>query len=368
MMLKSKKRYSVFLMVLTLLPLFQGCALWDYLKPPQREVAPPKGNRTEARELLHSFMQARMAGESEDRLRAYMSEEAWSDYQREDLTLQSVGARQLVGYRVANESDLNDQRFVFSTVLQETELEQAMARNITEDIVVSFREDEYRVSSVRFVEEARIRGEDGELVFWGSNEKAIRETGGEERAVVFNLQRLPLEFTPLGAGPEIKFGVGREGYSAVVLKPDQKGAAFASRGTHGFIGVLNWQDKTLSEQKVGEAEFAPVDLAFESSVALLTFSPDSRYLAAEINEPTGGRTVRIYQITGKGEVKRMVPEVNKDFTSEKYNLSYSRWEPDGEAILLRATAVQERPGAEEEKLGVWVINLRTGQREKMISR
>ena len=64
----------------------------------------------------------------------------------------------------------------------------------------------------------------------------------------------------------------------------------------------------------------------------------------------------------------MIPEVNQDYTSEKYNLFYLRWEPNGEGVLLRASAVQGAPGVEEEKLGTWVFNLRTGEREKVISR
>lgn len=335
----------------------QGCTLWDYLKPPEREVVPPQGNLGEARELLHSFLQARIAGESEDRLRAYLTEEAWNDYKGGKLTLQSTEDEQLVGYKIRNESELTEGRFAFTAVLQKVIPQPPAAENIAEDIIVSFREEEYRISSARFLEKTKVEARNGDLVLSGL------EDDEPQQVTVFNIKNLPAEMTPLGAGPEIKFGVGREGYSTVVLNPDNRGAAFGSRGTHGIIALLNWDEKVFTENQGKEVKLTPVDLAFEGSAKLMAFSPDSKYLAVEMQEATGNSRVRIYRT---GEIKRMVPELNQAFPPEDYSIFLNRWEPDGKTVLLRINAGQGGREIDRQKLGTWAVNVETGEREKIV--
>src|SRR5690606_14806197 len=136
----------------------QGCNLWDYLNIPERQPTVPQGNRGEARELLSSFLNARLADENEDKLRAYLTDEAWHDYQSGDLTLQAAPNREFVGYKIMEEADLTDGRYAFTVNLQLLDRSQPYGANITEDLIVSFNADEYRVASARLLKTVEVRG------------------------------------------------------------------------------------------------------------------------------------------------------------------------------------------------------------------
>src|SRR5690606_15438387 len=77
------KKIPLFMMIFFL----QGCPLWEYLEPPAPEPNGPRGELSEAREVVYSFLHARIAGEPEEELRAYLTSEAWNDYRKDGLAL-----------------------------------------------------------------------------------------------------------------------------------------------------------------------------------------------------------------------------------------------------------------------------------------
>ncbi|NLY91791.1 MAG: hypothetical protein GX081_09360 [Firmicutes bacterium] len=330
---------------------FQGCNLWDYLKTPERQPEVPRGNRTEARELLNSYLNARLAGESEENLRAYLTAEAWNDYQGGELTLRAENKQEFVGYKVMDESDLAEGKFGFTTNLQLVEREQPRAANLTEDLIVSFEEDEYRVSSARLLKTEEIRGVGSDLI-WISREKEK-----ENEAKLFNLQAFPARLTPLGSSTELE--TGRAGYASLVLNPEGRRAAFGTTGTHGALGILSWTGETPGSDQV---QLTPVDVYYGEHPIILAFSPDSRYLAVEIRSTAGTDRVEVYQV---GERNKLNFQLDQAFPAGQYNVSFRQWEPDGKGLLLRVSAGVQ-PTGDEEKMGTWRLNIHTGEREKVI--
>ncbi len=330
---------------------FQGCSLWDYLEPPERQPEAPQGNRTEARELLNSYLNARLADESEENLRAYLTEEAWNDYQDGNLNLRAENKQEFVGYKVMEESDLTEGKFGFTTNLQLTEREQPRAVNVTEDLIVSFSNDEYRVSSARLLktEEIRVVGSD---LIWVSREK-----GEENEEMLFNLQAFPARLASLGGSTELE--TGRAGYTTLVLNPEGRRVAFGTTGTNGALGILSWTGETPDPDQV---QLTPVDVYYGEHTNLLSFSPDSRYLAVEIRSTAGTDRVEVYQV---GEKNKLNFQLDQAFPAGQYNVSFRQWEPDSKALLLRVSAGVQ-PTGDEERMGTWRLNIQTGEREKVI--
>lgn len=355
-MIKSKgNRLAILYLCLFLLSL-SGCTLWDYLKPPQREVTPARGSIEEARELVHSFMQGRIAGESEDYMRAFLTEEAWRDYQGKDFIFKSTNSQELVGYRITDESELAEERFGFTIVVQEVDLETVGARNILEDIIVRYDNDEYRVSSARFVERNLAQVKEDALVW-----RRVTAGGQEEEVPVVRLTELPTELAPIGGTPDQKFGVGRAGFSSVVLFPNNKGLALGTSGGHSLIAIHKWD--TSPPGKQGKGELIPVDLVFNGLAELMAVSPDAEYLAVETVEASESSIVRVYRTDGRNRLNLGLDEA---FPPDKYEVKFNRWEPDSGGLIIRVNA---RPGVtdfNQNTLGTWEINIKTGEREKIV--
>ncbi|HBR29543.1 MAG TPA: hypothetical protein DD789_08930 [Firmicutes bacterium] len=330
---------------------FQGCNLWDYLSPPEREPVAPQGSRMEARELLYSYMNARLADESEENLRGYLTEEAWNDYQSGDLNLRAGANREFIGYKIMDESDLAEGRFAFATNLQEIDRTQPQAANITEDLIVSFSDEEYRISSARPLKIVELKGQGHDLI-WVS-----RAEGRENEVKLFNLQDFPEWMS--STGRELQLEAGRAGYATVILNPENRRAALGTTGTHGALGLLSWTGETPDPEQV---ELTPVDVFYGEHTNLLAFSPDTRYLATEIRSTVGTDRVDVYQVS---EANKLNFQLNQAFPPEQYNVSFVRWEPDSKGLLLRVSAGVKQSG-EEDKMGTWRLNVQTGEREKVI--
>ena len=330
---------------------FQGCNLWDYLKTPERQPEPPQGNRAEARELLNSYLNARLAGESEENLRAYLTAEAWHDYQGGNLTLRAANEEEFVGYKVMEEADLTEGRFGFTTSLQLVERERPYTVNLTEDLIVSFSDDEYRVSTARLVKTEELRGAGTELIWAG------REKEEKKEIRLFNLEDFPARLRPLDGATELE--TGRAGYTTLVLNPEGRRAAFGTTGTHGALGILSWTGETPGS---GDVQLTPVDVYYGEHPILLAFSPDSRYLAVEIRSTAGTDRVEVYQA---GEKNKLNFGLDQAFPAGKYNVSFRQWEPESNALLIRVSAGVQ-PAGDEAKMGTWRVNILTGEREKVI--
>jgi hypothetical protein len=305
----------------------------------------------EARELLYSYLNARLADESEENLRGYLTDEAWNDYQSGALNLRAGTNREFVGYKIMDEADLTEGRFAFVTNLQEVDQNQPEATNIVEDLIVSFSDDEYRVSSARPLKKVELKGEGPELI-WVSH-AAEREN----KVTLFNLQDFPERMG--STGREHQLEAGRAGYATVVLNPENRRVALGTTGTHGALGILNWTGETPTPEQV---ELTPVDVFYGEHTNRLAFSPDTRYLATEIRSTVGTDRVDVYQVS---EVNKLNFQLNQAFPPEQYNVSFVRWEPDSKGLLLRVSAGVKQSG-DEAKMGTWRLNVQTGEREKVI--
>ncbi|NLW56346.1 MAG: hypothetical protein GX050_07015 [Firmicutes bacterium] len=343
---------------LKILPLFlilsfQGCNLWDYLQPPNREPVTPPGNRSEARELLSSYLTARLSGENTENLRDYLTDEAWNDYQSTRLSLRSENEEQFVGYKILDETDLAGGRYAFTTVMQAVSRARPQAKNTTEDLIISFRNDEYRISSARLLGVTKIRAEGTDLIWEG-----VGADNRESAVKVFNLQDFPAQMRPIGGEEGIEFILERSGYSAVVLHPEGEGAAFGTTGTHGALGVLTWGEKIPASEKV---KLTPLDLFYGGRVQLLSFSPDAQYIAVEIATAAGTDRVEVYRTDQRNKLNL---QLNEAFPAEQYNTAFHHWDA-ARHLVLRVTSGPGQTG-DAEKVGIWRINIQTGEREKVI--
>lgn len=341
-MFTGVKKIPLFALVFFL----QGCPLWQYLEPPTPEPNGPRGELSEAREVVYSFLHARIAGEPEEELRAYLTSEAWNDYQENGLTLQTTGSPGFVACRIEDESVLTDGRFGFTVLIQEVVANPLRADNITEDLIVSFDEEEYRISSARLLRRSRVQAE-GAVLTWNRE-----ENGKKKEARLITLADLPPE---MEGQP-----VGREAYSTLVLSPMEKGMAFATRGENGLVAFLNWEESGPA----AENPFLPVTLLPGGTADLLIYSPNGRYLAIETEDQEGNRGIAVYE-TG-GEREEVPLKLAEDFPLHLYTLALRRWEPEGKRILIRVDPRRETDEVDQGKLGTWSVEIPSGEKEKLL--
>jgi hypothetical protein len=309
----------------------------------QNESARETGNLEEARELVRSFLDARIAGAGEDELEEYMTDEAEGDFQgRSGLTLTGSAEAPLLGYKISSESQVTTGEFGFSVAIQSSYTNRPAAENVREDLIVRSEGGEYRISSTRFLGRSSLRVEEGGLVWQDEKNKTSR---------LLQLKDLPAEFSPIGAEGE-KYGTGREGFATLAIRPDNKEVAFGTWGTHGLVGVVPTD---------GKGAFTVLDLLFEAQARLLVYSPDGAFLAVEEAAPTGSTRIRVYEVQDK---RLMDLGFSTAFPPDRYHLNISRWESDGKTLLIRVNRFSEE--AEADKLGLWAVEVESGERQKVI--
>ncbi len=140
---------------------------------------------------------------------------------------------------------------------------------------------------------------------------------------------LPNDFQPFGAGADIRFGVGRDGWGALALSPDLKQIAFVTQGTHPLLGLVDASGKVRG-----------LDLWFEGGAGELAWSPDARFLAASNFSPRGVFVLQLWDLTAN----RPVPVTG---LPDGKDISRLQWM--GNTLHLRA-------GAER-----WMIDPATGR-------
>lgn len=178
----------------------------------------------------------------------------------------------------------------------------------------------------------------------------LQQKGSQARPLL-TLGQLPNVATPLGAEPGTEFGVGREGFGPLALRPDGKELAFSTRGLHALMALLPLDSSA--------AEIKPLDLYFEGGVAALAWSPEGKYLAASLDTPAGTRRLVIYEPAVKKVLKTPFEE---QFNWTSYDLNILYWLPAGPELYFRVTAAQgtvPQQGAE----GIWKWSLATGKLE-----
>ena len=305
----------------------QGCPLWEYLEPPAPESGGPRGELSEAREVVYSFLHARIAGEPEEELRAYLTSEALNDYREDGLALQATGSPGFVACRIQDESVLTDGRFGFTVLVQEVVADPLRTDNLTEDLIVSFDEEEYRISSARLLRRTRVRAEEAVLT-WNRD-----ENGKKREARLITLGDLP---------PETEGqAVGREAYSTLVLSPLEKGMAFGTQGENGLVAFLNWEESGPA----AENPFLPVTV-LPGEPLIVDLFPRRAIPRHRDRDQEGNRGIVVYETGGERE------EVALDLrriSRHLYTLALRRWEPQ-ERVLIR---VDPRRETGEVDQGSW---------------
>jgi hypothetical protein len=320
-----------------------GCNLFAPQRQDRRITPGEKAGRMEdAQELVRSYMDARLAEVGEEELNAYLTDEARGDYQgRSGMTLTGTAEVPLLGYRIFESSKVTPGEFGFSTAIQTSATNRPEAENLREDIIVRVIEEEYRVSSSRFLGRSSVRVRQSALIWEKDN---ITRT-------LMSLNDLPAEFSPVGS-KGARFGAGREGFTTLAIRPDDKEVAFATWGTHGLIGVVSTTQ---------QAPPTVLDLLFESQAKLMAYSPTGDYLAVEEAAPTGSSRLRVYRIHGRRLVDLGLTQA---FPPDRYHLNISRWESDGKTLLVRVNRFNQ--DAVDDRLGTWAIDVESGDRQKII--
>lgn len=320
-----------------------GCELFRTTEPERRlSPSPAKGRMEDAQELVRSFMDARLAAVESEEIDAYLTSEAKGDYQgRSGMMLTGSAEEPLLGYNLTNASQVTPNEFGFSVAIQSSFTNRPLAENLREDILVRIVEGEYRITSSRFLKRSAVRVRESNLI-WENNNLNRR---------LMALSDLPSEFSPIGA-KGARFGSGREGFTTLAVRPDDKEVAFGTWGVHGLVGVVS---------AVRQESPVVLDLLFEGQAKLLIYSPDGRYLAVEESAPTGSSRIRVYQVQAKRLLDLGLPEA---FPPDRYHLNISRWETDGKSLLIRVNRFT--PDAPDDRLGTWAVDIKTGDRQKVI--
>ncbi|HEX2953288.1 MAG TPA: hypothetical protein VHR47_04810 [Bacillota bacterium] len=342
--IKKKKAHGwLAFFIIAIATWFTGCNLLGPSQMPKRITPPPEVGRMEdARELVRSYMEARLAEADPDELSRYLTEGAKSDYQgRSGLSLTGSSEAPFFGYRIYNSSKVEPGEFGFSVAIQSSYMARPMAENIREDLLVQISNNIYQVTSARFLGSSQVRAQAGDLLW---KNEAVQST-------LMRLSDLPNEFSPIGSKGE-RFGVGKDAFLTLAIRPDDGEVAFATAGTHGLIGTVAIKNPPT---------ITPIDLFFEGNAKLLVYSPDGRYLAVEEAAPSGSSRVRAYN----PKMKRLL-DLNLDtaFPQDQYYLNISRWETESKTLLIRVNRFTSQ--ANEERLGTWAVNVETGEREKII--
>lgn len=305
--------------------------------------APESGRMEGARELVRSFLDARLAGTGEDELNEYLTQEARGDFRgRSGISLTGSAETPLLGYRIISSSQVTPGEFGFSAAIQSGFTNRPAAENVREDLLVRNVAGEYRISSTRFLGRTSLRVQEAGLVWQDEKNKTIN---------LLQLKDLPEEFSPIGAKGE-RFGAGREGFTTLAIRPDNKEAAFGTWGVHGLVGVV---------EAAENATPVILDLLTEAQAKLLVYSPNGAYLAVEEAAPTGSTRIRVYKIQGR---RLMDMGLNVTFPPDRYHLNISRWENDSKTLLLRVNRFNQ--DAVEDRLGTWAVEVETGERQKII--
>lgn len=340
----KRRKFNRWLIVLVLAVTawFAGCNLLGPARSIKRVTIPDTGRLEDARELTRSFLEARLSSGDEEELTSYMTTDARNDFKGfSEMPLIGTADAPLLGYRIENGTTVTPGEFGFSVAIQSSNVSQPLASNVREDLLIHNDNGTYRVKSARYLGRTMATVQ-GSSIVWEMN--SLKKT-------LLYLSELPNDFSPIGSNG-VRFGVGKEGFTTLAIRPDNGAVAFGTWGVHGLLGVVSTSDPKI---------LTAIDLYFEGQAKLLVYSPNGRYLAVEEATPVGSSQIRVYNPKEKSLINLDFPAV---FPPNLYQMNINRWETDGKTLLIRVS--QFSPQAQQDKFGVWAVNVETGEREKII--
>lgn len=286
----------------------------------------------DARTFAGQFMCARLNGKVED-ARAMLSANGAKSFGgpgQPDLDLRESG--DICGYSPVSELSRNDGKtFVFVYRLQQTGREVAYAAFWDETITVAAAGSSFVIDGAAegTATEARV---DESMV--------LRLTRDGMESELFGLNDLPDEYTPLGASADITMGVGKEGFALLSFSPSGTRLAFVTWGVHGFLGYVALTGSFPEG----------IDIHWEGLTVDTVWSPDSQYIAAVIEQPTGNSALSIYRVTPP---ERLQLGVEAMFAPEDYRLDRPVWLDTGRLTF----EVEHRNAPHDSKNGRWLMDI-----------
>jgi hypothetical protein len=146
-----------------------------------------------------------------------------------------------------------------------------------------------------------------------------------QKALVADLAALPAQFRPLGAGADVAFGVGKQGWAVHVLSQTGTHVFWSTRGLHPLLGVsrVQWGQ---------DPQVTPVDLIFEGAVTEAAWAPGgTRYVAVAASQPSGATNLLIYDLQAS---HRFGPDLGGVAGSQEYAVTHLRWDAAGKVVTF----------------------------------
>ncbi len=292
----------------------------------------PKPALEGARVHAHAFMAERLRGETAA-ARGRLSAAGAAVFDREDgpvLDLRQVG--DVTALFPVAESTESAGKYRFTYRIHQVGRETPYAAYWDEVVAVGSTGETYHVDDVTVT--------DGEHEAYVAEDHSvhIRSDGGDGR--LFGMDDLPDEFIPQGATPDTVFGVGKEGVALLSFSPLGDRLAFVTWGTHGYLGMI--------AAAGGAAE--GIDLHFEGLTVDVRWSPDSQYIAAVVDEPTGNKFLIAYRLSPR---ERIALGLEGMFPPEEFDLRYPNWTGP-----VQFTFEAQHTGSETDaKDGTWLADV-----------
>lgn len=295
----------------------------------------PAVSLEEARVFVDQFMCLRVSGRAEEAaaMLSAKGRAAFGGDGQPDLDLGQVD--DTCGFLQVSELPGGDGKtFQFAYRIQQTGREAAYAAFWDETIVLLTEDKSLIVDGATMSSMTEASVDDA---------LSVRLTREGTEIKLFDLDDLPDEFTPLGATPDISFGVGKEGYALLAFAPSGTRLAFVTWGVHGFLGTI-----PLS----GGSKPEGVDLHWEGLTVDVDWSPDSQHIAAVIEQPTGNSALTVYRIS---PTQRLQLGLETMFAPDLYSIADPRWLDNNRLTI----AVEHSEAAQDSKNGQWRVDINT---------
>jgi hypothetical protein len=231
---------------------------------------------SEAQAFIRTFMQARMAGDA-GKVSSMVLPEAVG---KGSIRLSGPGAR-ITGYTAQLLGSGNPDLFIFRVDVG-FGTGQPGGEVSAEEITLTWKGG---LKVAAFAERANESlalgvGKDGKLYLHK----------GQATTLAGDLALLPDRATPLGAGPGIEFGVGKEGWSVAAVNTAGTHVLWVTKGLHPLLGVsqITWGSNPV---------MTPLDLLFEAGGVDAAWAPgSSRHVAVTVAQPSGATPLYVYDV------------------------------------------------------------------------
>lgn len=173
----------------------------------------------------------------------------------------------------------------------------------------------------------------------------MKEGGDVKGKEIIKLAELPGYAVPQGATPDQKYPVGKDRFGPIAGDAEGKKLAVTTVGKYASLMVLEVKDKKVK----------PLDLYFDVSAQSIAWSQDGNFLAVEVLNAAGTKSVYIYDIE-KG--KRLDDPVKSIVKPGKYSVDTPYWISENE-LVFNVSAVQNLTPDEMKTAGSYKLDAKS---------